>query len=183
MVWAGAPYRVMEQTWTQFLHRHYCLKPKIGTCWTDHPSGPWSHHTTSPCEYLWLYLLEVGEQKQVFLGSTLCAFLKLPQKVTLWVSWGPHFAMQTCKGSLQPILQLINEDGKQWQPQYQLLRNVVVTRCQLDFVPLIADCITPSPAGQLIFHPVCRSLIQIISLQFGYKNTMRNHIKSLVKSK
>lgn len=38
-----------------------------------------------------------------------------------------------------------------------------------------------NPAGQLIFHLQHGSLLQTISLQFGYKNTLRNHIKTLVK--
>lgn len=91
--------------------------------------------------------------------------------------------MQICKGSLRSILQFINEDGEQGQPLNELLKKATVIRCQLDFVPLLTDGIPPSPAGQLIIHSQCKLLMQTISLQFGYKNTMGKDVQSLVKGK
>lgn len=42
---------------------------------------------------------------------------------SLWGSWEVPFSTQTCKGSLHPVFQYINECGEQWQPQHQLLSN------------------------------------------------------------
>lgn len=86
MVRAGGPYQLWSNV---FLHRHCCLKPKIGTCWTGH--GLITPLGTSSCEYPYFYLLEASKRKQMFLGDTQCpsphnSLTKLPLSF-----WGPAF--------------------------------------------------------------------------------------------
>lgn len=72
-----------------FLHRHCCLKPKIGTCWTGH--GLITPLGTSSCEYPYFYLLEVSKRKQMFLGDTQCPSPHNSHTKLLLSFWGPAF--------------------------------------------------------------------------------------------
>lgn len=136
--------------WANFL---CCLKLKISICLTGHPLGPWPLHSIRNQLFRESLASPVGsgqEEASVLGRHPVC----LPWTSTeghSWVSWGHHFSIQTRKGSLPPILQCIDKDGEQRQTKYQLLKNAVVIRCQLDFVPLITEGLSPSPAGQLIF--------------------------------
>lgn len=81
--------------------------------------------------YLCLHLFQVSERKEVFSGRLFSGPFFIESSSLSWAStesspwgsWEVPFSTQTCKGSLHPIFQYINECGEQWQPQHQLLSN------------------------------------------------------------